>query len=177
MLRQGLKRQHLFVVFALCALLDTLLINLGALGFGKLVSQHQNLKLLLSYTGMAFLIYYGVRSMQASILSRADIHIGRMALNARQVVMALLAVSLLNPSVYFDNLVVIGAAAAHYQDNLRTAFVMGAVLASVVWFFALSYGAALVAPLFRHQATLRVVDAVSGLAMFWMAARLIHIQM
>ena len=57
-LRQGLKREHVGAVVAVCALSDALLITLGVAGLGALVQQHPGLLALARYGGAAFELVY-----------------------------------------------------------------------------------------------------------------------
>jgi L-lysine exporter family protein LysE/ArgO len=84
-----------------------------------------------------------------------------------------LAVSLLNPHVYLDTVVLLGGVAAQYPPDERVAFVLGAGIASAVWFFGLALGARLLTPVFERPVAWRVLDVVIGCIMWWIAAGLI----
>src|SRR3546814_3590910 len=49
------------------------------------------------------------------------------------------ALSLLNPHVYLDTVVLLGGVAARYAGDERLAFALGAMLASALWFYGLGY--------------------------------------
>lgn len=170
-LRLGLRRQHLLLIVMLCTLIDAWLISLSTLGLGTLLKS-QTLIQLLTYAGVAFLLVYGARSFRAAFSAAA--HQKEDFLSSRkQIVFALLAVSLLNPSVYLDTLVLIGSSAIRYQADLRFWFALGAMLASLLWFCSLSYGSAFLAPLLKRPRVLRFIDCLSGLIMWFIAARLV----
>ncbi|MEO1000395.1 MAG: LysE family transporter, partial [Pseudomonadota bacterium] len=57
-----------------------------------------------------------------------------------------------------DTVVLLGALSARHEGAARVAFGAGAVTASFVWFFALGYGARLLAPVFARPAAWRVLD-------------------
>ena len=84
-----------------------------------------------------------------------------------------LAVSLLNPHVYLDTVVLLGSVAAQYEPIERAAFVLGAGVASSVWFFGLALGARLLTPVFEREVAWRVLDVVIGCIMWWIAAGLV----
>lgn len=176
-LRQGLQRQHVFAVAAICAVIDATLISLGAGGFGAVVSSHPTITAVAAWGGVAFLAVYGGRSFLAalhpgSLDSRAtpaekrDTSLGA-------VVSATLAVSLLNPHVYLDTVVLLGSVAAQYPAGVRIFFALGAMSASFVWFFSLAYGARLLAPLFARPIAWRVLDVLVGCIMWWIAISLV----
>ena len=85
-----------------------------------------------------------------------------------------LAVSLLNPHVYLDTVVLLGAVAATLQAGEKAGFMAGAVSASFLWFMALGFGARLLRPLFRQARTWQLLDAAIGLVMLSIAAGLLQ---
>lgn len=170
-LRLGLRRQHLLLMVILCTLIDVWFISLSTLGMGTLLKSELLIQLL-TYAGIAFLLIYGARSFK-SALSPATQPEEDFLSGRKQVVFALLAVSLLNPSVYLDTLVLIGSNAIRYQADLRFWFALGAGLASLLWFCSLSYGSAFLAPLLKRPRVLRCIDCLSGLIMWFIAARLV----
>ncbi len=84
-----------------------------------------------------------------------------------------LAVSLLNPHVYLDTVVLLGSVAAQYGPAERATFVLGAGTASSVWFFGLALGARLLTPVFEREVAWRVLDIVIGCIMWWIAVALV----
>jgi L-lysine exporter family protein LysE/ArgO len=170
-LRQGLRRQHLLLIVLLCTLLDAILITLGTVGVGALI-QGEWLKKLLTFTGVAALLHYGFRSFWAAFAPALEAKDVVTFPTRRQVVTAILAVSLLNPSVYIDTMLLIGGGANHYQPDQRLWFAVGAIAASIVWFLGLSYGSALLAPVLKQARVLRAIDLFSGALLWFMAFRL-----
>jgi L-lysine exporter family protein LysE/ArgO len=88
-------------------------------------------------------------------------------------VTATLAISLLNPHVYLDTVVLLGSVASQYAAGTRTWFALGAMAASTIWFFGLAYGARLLEPLFAKPVAWRILDAVIAGIMWWIAASLV----
>lgn len=171
-LRQGIRRQHLMPMLLLCTLIDALLIALGTVGVGALLQDQGVIRFMTGF-GILVLLAYGVCSFRAAFSARPQGTKADFLPNRKQVVLALLAVTLLNPSLYIDTLFLIGGGANHYQDHLRPWFAFGAIVASLVWFGGLCYGAALVAPWLSQPKVLRVVDLLSGIALWVMAVRLL----
>ena len=170
-LRQGLRRQHLLLIVLLCTLVDAILITLGTVSVGALI-QGEWLKQLLTVSGVAALLYYGACSFRAAFAPAAKLKEVVSLPTRRQVVMAILTVSLLNPSVYIDTMLLIGGGANHYQHDQRLWFALGAVGASLVWFLGLTYGSALLAPMLKQPKVLRAIDLFSGALLCFMAFRL-----
>ena len=63
-LRQGLRREHIMAVVAVCALSDTVLINLGVWGMGTAAATHPALALGARVFGALYLVLYAWRSLQ-----------------------------------------------------------------------------------------------------------------
>ena len=178
-IRAGLRRRHLFVVATICVLCDVALIAAGAGGVGSFVAATPWRAAAAAWGGAAFLIAYGVLAVRSFVNPPAfDWEI---ADNSRGglagAVLATLSVSLLNPHVYLDTVVLVGGIAAQYETVPRFWFAGGAMLASVVWFYAIGYGAFAAAPLMRTRTAQRVLDGAVALVMFGVAAMLIEGQL
>ncbi len=176
-LRQGLARSHVFLVAALCVAVDWALIVAGAVGFGAIIARFPALTSVAAWGGAGFLAVYGALAFKAAArpghLDTRAPGAARQAATLGTVVVTTLAVSLLNPHVYLDTIVLLGSIAAQYPAAQRVWFVAGACTASLVWFFALGYGARLLAPIFERPSAWRVLDIVIGVIMWWIAAGLV----
>ncbi|MEO3432675.1 LysE/ArgO family amino acid transporter [Inquilinus sp. CAU 1745] len=172
-LRQGLLRRHVLPVVTFCAISDAALILAGVLGFGTIVRSSITVLQAVTVAGAAFLVWYGFaaakRALDPATLKPADS--GDQPLS--RVLAAIAAVTLLNPHVYLDTVVLLGGVSARYGAADRLWFAAGAVAASFTWFFALGYGARILTPLFRKPVSWRVLDGVVALVMFAIAARLL----
>ncbi|MBH4207647.1 LysE family transporter, partial [Pseudomonas aeruginosa] len=89
----------------------------------------------------------------------------------KAVLLAALAVTLLNPHVYLDTVLLIGSLGA--QQAAPGAYALGAASASLMWFFALALGAAWLAPWLARPATWRLLDLMVAAMMLGMAAQLL----
>lgn len=171
-LRQGLRNSHVFAVCLTCALSDAVLIATGVAGFGALVTAAPRLETAMRIGGAGFLIWYGARTLRAAWIGGEVLEAGsREAARLRPALLTCLALTWLNPHVYLDTVVLLGAVSAQYADRL--AFALGAMTASFVFFFGLGYGARFLAPLFRRPSSWRVLDVVVGLTMWAIAAKLL----
>jgi len=170
-LRQGLRREHVLAVVLVCALSDAVLVTAGVAGFGALAEAVPGLEQVMRYGAAAFLLAYGARAFLVAWRGGEALQAAGGAGGLRQVVLTCLALTWLNPHVYLDTVVLLGAVAAQYPDRL--AFGAGAVTASFVFFFALGYGARALAPLFRSPSSWRVLDAGVGVVMWAIAASLL----
>ncbi|TYB81484.1 LysE/ArgO family amino acid transporter [Maritimibacter fusiformis] len=174
-LRQGLIGQHVFWLALFCAGSDAALIAAGVAGFGALTAALPALPLVMSLGGAAFLVVYGVSRLIAAWRGghRLEAAGGGRALWPTLGIAA--AFTWLNPHVYLDTLGLIGAVSTGFADpGPKLAFGGGAVGASFVFFFGLAYGARLLAPVMRSPRAWRGLDALIGVTMLAIAAKLIR---
>lgn len=172
-LRQGLKREHVFAVCLVCALSDAVLIAAGVSGFGFIVARLPWLIEVMRYGGAAFLLVYGVRSVLAAFRSTETLQAASSAAGTlRTALLTCLAFTWLNPHVYLDTVVLLGSISTQFGDD-KPVFALGAMLASFSFFFALGYGARLLRPLFASVTAWRLLDAATALVMFAIAAKLL----
>jgi L-lysine exporter family protein LysE/ArgO len=172
-LRQGLRREHVFAVCLACALSDAALIGAGVAGFGYIAEVAPWLKPVMTWGGAAFLAVYGLLSFRRALGPPEVLEAARTsAPSLRSTIVACLALTWLNPHVYLDTLVLVGSVSTDFDPH-RPAFGIGAVSASFVFFFGLGYGARLLAPLFARPAAWRVLDGLVGIVMWTIAATLV----
>lgn len=170
-LRQGLRNAHVFAVCLACALSDAVLIAAGVAGFGALAQAVPGLEGVMRFGGAAFLLWYGARTLWAAWKGGEVLEAGEGKAGLRAALLTCLALTWLNPHVYLDTVVLLGSVSAQYADKLG--FGAGAVSASFVFFFALGYGARVLAPVFRRPGSWRVLDLIVGLTMWAIAGKLI----
>lgn len=177
-LRQGVRREHVGVVVAVCAASDALLYTAGGAGLGALVEQHAGLVEVARWAGAAVVLGYGALAARRAWRGGEELEAARDAAQPdagrrlRPVLLTALALTWLNPHVYLDTVVLQGSIAAGYGDD-RWLFTGGAVVSSVLWFVGLGYGARYLAPLLRRPGAWRVVDGVIALIMVAVAVSLV----
>jgi L-lysine exporter family protein LysE/ArgO len=172
-LRQGLRREHVFAICAACAGSDALLILAGVAGFGALVNAVPWLAPVMRFGGAAFLFGYALRSLWSAWRHHGALdpaHDEPRSLGVT--LMMCLAFTWLNPHVYLDTLVLLGSVSTRYGDQ-RFIFALGAMSASCLFFFSLGYGARLLRPLFANPKAWRVLDVVIGITMALLAVTLV----
>jgi L-lysine exporter family protein LysE/ArgO len=175
-LRQGLRRDHIVAVVATCIVCDVTLIALGAIGFGSVVSRFPLVTAIAAWGGAAYLAVHGFLALRSAIhpgTLTGDGEQGARVSTTLAAVGATLAVSLLNPHVYLDTVVLLGSIGAQYSAQIRPWFAIGAACGSIVWFSGLGFGARLLAPLFGKPMAWRVLDLLIAGVMWWIAASLV----
>jgi L-lysine exporter family protein LysE/ArgO len=173
-LRQGLRRSHVGLVVAICALSDVVLILAGVGGIGVVVDRAPWAVEVVRWLGVAFLTVYGVGSLRRArtpqVLAVGD---GTRVVESRGGVVArAVALTWLNPHVYLDTVLLLGSIAGTHGPTGRWWFALGACVASVAWFAGLAYGARLAAPRLASPRAWQVLDVLIGLVMLAIAVRL-----
>lgn len=172
-LRQGLKREHVGPVVLFCGSADALLIVAGVAGVGAFLAAVPQLTLFLTIGGAAFLAWYGFKALRRMAAPETMAVASNGSISLSGAIAATAGFTFLNPHVYLDTVLLMGAAGSAQPAALRPIFVAGAVSASFTWFAALGYGARLLVPLFARPMAWRVLDAIVGITMLSLAASLL----
>jgi L-lysine exporter family protein LysE/ArgO len=172
-LKQGLKRQHVFVVCLICALSDALLISAGVAGFGAIVKQFPLIEQVSRYAGAVFLLIYSILSFKSAFTTEHSMQTdGKEVGSALTAVLTCLAFTWLNPHVYLDTVVLLGSISTQYEGQ-QLSFALGAVIGSFIFFFSLGYGARLLIPIFKNPNAWKILECLIGLVMLALAISLV----
>jgi L-lysine exporter family protein LysE/ArgO len=175
-LRQGLRGQKVFYACAVCFMCDAVLITLGILGVGSMLQKSPFYLNVLAMLGAAFLYWYGYTAFTRAYKGNSHLHIEQ-GTNKEQKVAKLmlttLAITLLNPHVYLDTLVIIGGIGGTLGPEEKLWFLFGSLIASFIWFFGLGYASKKLIPFFESSKTWVVLDTIIGFVMCWIATGLV----
>ena len=167
-LKQGLRREHVFLICLFCAMSDALLISAGVALFGSLTARYPHIVDIAKIAGSLFLLVYGLLSLYTSIkVSHALSADGEVVTSLTKALLLCFGFTWLNPHVYLDTLVLVGMVSTGASSKLL--FGSGAVSASFVFFFALGYGSRLLKPLFANPKAWNILDALVGILMLYLA--------
>lgn len=171
-MRQGLRREYVGAVVAICALSDVLLIALGTAGAGAVIAANPGVLVVVTVLGSAVLLWYAAAALRRALRPQALVADGTgTPVRLAQVVLTALGFTWLNPHVYLDTVVLLGSVATTHARPW--VFSAGAMVASVAWFAGLGYGARVLRPLFARPAAWRVFDLVVAVVMAAVAAGLL----
>ena len=171
-LRQGLARQYVGPVVAVCALSDAFLIAAGVSGIGAIVAAAEWVLDLVRWLGVAFLASYGVLSLLRA-RRPATLEAARAGAPSRRAAIGrALALTYLNPHVYLDAVLLLGSIANQHGSVDRWWFAAGAAVGSVLWFAGLGYGAGAGQRLLATPRAWQVLDVVIGITMLAIALSL-----
>ncbi|WP_158146884.1 LysE/ArgO family amino acid transporter [Vibrio fluvialis] len=172
-LNQGIKRNHHLTTATICSFLDIFFISLGIFGGGAILSQSELLLTFVTVGGIAFLTFYGLQSWKSAFTAQSEENATTTtARERRAVILGTLAVTVLNPHLYLDTVVILGSIGGQFEGNDRLSFAIGTIMASFVWFYSLSIGAAKLAPTLSRPRVKQAIDIGVALMMFGIAIAL-----
>lgn len=171
---QGIRRQYYLMSAAVCAVSDIVLLAVGIFAGSFLLSQSSLLLNIITWAGVAFLLWYGSLAFKTAWQNRNDsVDVSLWQHNSRlKIILMLLAVTWLNPHVYLDTVVIFGSVGSQFIGTEQYLFAAGAMTASVVWFFSLSLLAASFAQFLQKPVTQMVIYAFIGIVMWAIAFQL-----
>ncbi|BEI22039.1 LysE/ArgO family amino acid transporter [Vibrio fluvialis] len=172
-LNQGIKRNHHLTTATICSFLDIFFISLGIFGGGAILSQSELLLTFVTVGGIAFLTFYGLQSWKSAFTAQSKENATTTTARGRRaVILGTLAVTVLNPHLYLDTVVILGSIGGQFEGNDRLSFAIGTIMASFVWFYSLSIGAAKLAPTLSRPRVKQAIDIGVALMMFGIAIAL-----
>lgn len=172
-LRQGIRREHVAAVVAVCAVSDAILIGIGVVGFGAFSAAVPWIGEAMRWAGAVFLLVYGALRFKAALAGgEALVPAAGSGASLGRVLWTCVLLSWANPHVYLDAVVLMGSISAQYAPY-GWAFGIAAACGSLTFFAALGFGARLLAPLFARPQAWVVLEVVVGLTMWAIAAALV----
>jgi len=176
LLNLGIKKNFHLTAATVCILCDIILMSIGVFGGGALISSNETVYLLLTWLGIIFLLTYGsmfFHSFYFSQQSKSNDGAKNQKFSTRKaVVFTTLAVTLLNPHVYLDTVVIIGSISGQYIAEQKVLFFIGIVIASISWFYALSLAAAKMSSWLSTDKVQRCINLFVALIMWAIAISL-----
>jgi len=173
LLSQAIRNQHQWLMAAICIVIDITLISSGVLGFGAIIAKWPSLMVVFKWGGALFLFWYGWSAFKQARHPGALKESKHASSNRKTIILATLAVCLLNPHVYLDTVILIGGIGAQVPIEDRLGFLTGAWSASCVWFVFLCAAGKLMRPLFAKEKAWRVLYLLVALTMWAIAVTLL----
>lgn len=172
-IKQGIMKNHIFVVSGICFICDVVLMGLGVFGVGEFLAKNRILNLIIALVGILFVLYYGVASLKSAFFAESHPKFSQSkSLSLKKTILLTLAVTLLNPHVYLDTVFVVGALALMFSFDEKIIFASGALVASFLWFFGLGYGALRLSGILIKIT--KIIDILIAIIMFFIAFSLIR---
>ena len=170
-LKQGIMRQHVFWVCLFCAASDAILVAFGVAGMSTIATKTPWLAEAMKWGGVGFLVWYGAKSFRAAMAGGEALRPEGQRAGLAATLLTVAALTWLNPHVWLDTVVLLGAISAQWPSKLN--FALGAMSGSFLFFFALGYGARLLAPVFARPRAWQILEICVGIVMWSIALKLI----
>ena len=173
-LRQGLMGRHVFTVALFCSLSDALLISIGVAGISIFLNNYIDLVSdWLFGISAIWLAGYGMLRLRDAAIGKSALIAENSSVNGLASTLSFLVIlTFANPHVYLDTVVLIGSVSQQFPGNTKFAYVLGASIASFVFFFSLSYGAKFLSPIMQLPIAWRLLDSFIAFVMFALAIKM-----
>ena len=168
-LRQGVRREHIGLVVAICALSDLVLIAAETGAIRIVTGMAPWVLEVLRWGGVIYLVAFALTSFRSAL--RPGALEQSAARPAASVAATTLALTWLNPHVYLDTVLMLGTVTNNF-GSARWWAAAGAGAASVLWFTGLGLGARALSGPLSSPRTWRVADVLVGCVMLGVAAHL-----
>ena len=173
-LRQGLMGRHVFIVALFCSLSDALLISIGVAGISIFLNNYIDLVSdWLFGISAIWLAGYGLLRLRDAVKGKSALIAENSSVNGLVSTLSFLSVlTFANPHVYLDTVVLIGSVSQQFTGDTKLAYVLGASIASFVFFFSLAYGAKFLSPIMKRPIAWRLLDSFIAFVMFTLAIKM-----
>lgn len=205
LIKQGIKRESVGVVIAICLISDVVLIFGGTAGVGVLVENFPIALTVLKYGGAAYLIWFAFTCFRDAVRPNATgldtgankveevasfdgtAPAGGSTVATKTKVkrapertwvkpaLAALAFTWINPVTYIDVLVMLGGIANQYGTDDRWLFALGAIFASTIWFPTIGFMAGRFSSTLAQPRVWRIINFAIGTIMSFLVFKLLFL--
>ncbi|TGG96066.1 lysine transporter LysE [Natronospirillum operosum] len=172
-LNKSMRGEHPAIIAAVCFSIDATLISIGTFSIDAIQQRVPALVPVMTLLGVLLLTFLAMQAFWRAWQGggRLQPTAATRAASRWKTAGQAAAISLLNPHVYLDTLVLVGSVGA--QQTAPLVFVLGAALGSAVWFFSLAFCGQLLGPRLQSQRAWRIFDCLIGLIMMLVAVSLL----
>ena len=168
-IRQGLTKKFVLLTVLICAFSDALLIALGASGLGALIKSNKNVLEFVRWFGVVYLLWFAFKSAKSALKKEVLNSAGEASADRKSVILTVLALTFLNPHVYLDTVILLGSISNQFGSD-KWFFVIGAMLASFIWFTAIGFGAKSASKFMSRPIFWKILDSIIAAIMLSIAA-------
>ena len=168
-IRQGLTNKFVLLTVLICAFSDAILIALGASGLGALIKSNKNILEFVRWFGVIYLLWFAFKSAKSVFKKEVLNSAGEASADRKSVILTVLALTFLNPHVYLDTVILLGSISNQFGTD-KWFFVIGAMLASFIWFTAIGFGAKSASRFMSQPIFWKILDSIIALVMVSIAA-------
>ncbi|MBA2655408.1 MAG: LysE family transporter [Tatlockia sp.] len=172
LIKQGARRKHALLSAIICFGCDTILAFASVAGLHHVLKMHPSLQIWLTYFGVVFLLFYGLKAFRQAFITKANAKTAEQKNSSRwQIVILALGFSLLNPHAIIDSLIIIGSGSSQFPNNPQ-AYLFGVITASFLWFSSLTLTTHYFAETLARVTVWRRIEFFSGLLMVFLSLKL-----
>ena len=168
-IRQGLTKKFVLLTVLICAFSDAFLIALGASGLGALIKSNKNVLEVVRWFGVIYLLWFAFKSAKSALKREVLNSAGEASADRKSVILTVLALTFLNPHVYLDTVILLGSISNQFGSD-KWFFVLGATLASFIWFASIGFGAKSASRFMSRPIFWKVLDSIIAAIMLSIAA-------
>ena len=168
-IRQGLTKKFVLLTVLICAFSDAILIALGASGLGALIKSNENILEFVRWFGVIYLLWFAFNSAKSVFKKEVLNSTGEASADRKSVILTVFALTFLNPHVYLDTVILLGSISNQFGTD-KWFFVIGAMLASFIWFTAIGFGAKSASRFMSQPIFWKILDSIIALVMVSIAA-------
>lgn len=174
-LKQGILKNHCFLIAMLCSSIDAILITIGVYGFGEFLSQHELLLWLFSWGGVIFIFGYSATAFYSSFkINTLNIDTQPKINTIKEIFIKVFLVSVVNPNAFLDSIILMGSISTQFPKEELFSFTLGSISASYIWFFILSFAARFLQPFFSKPTAWKILDFIIGCTMLAIGISLLN---
>jgi L-lysine exporter family protein LysE/ArgO len=170
-IRQGLTKKYVLLVVLVCAISDVILIVAGVAGLGAVINAQPVALEVIRWAGVAYLLWFAFKSIRAALGTNQMDATGTQSASLKTTVLTVLAMTWLNPHVYLDTVIFLGAVANQFTQD-RWWFAAGASTGSILWFFSLGFGAVAASRFMSKPMFWKILDSLIAAVMVTLAITL-----
>jgi L-lysine exporter family protein LysE/ArgO len=170
-IRQGLTKKYVLLVVLVCAISDVILIVAGVAGLGAIINAQPVALEVIRWAGVAYLLWFAFKSIRAALGTNKLDATGTQSASLKTTVLTVLAMTWLNPHVYLDTVIFLGAVANQFTHD-RWWFAAGASTGSILWFFSLGFGAVAASRFMSKPLFWKILDSLIAAVMVTLAITL-----
>ena len=179
LIRQGLKKEYVYISALVCSLCDMLLILLSTLSVSKLIIAYPTAKMLMMCLGALFLVAYGMKSIVSGIKqfknpSNLELNNASSSISLMRLLITAISFSLLNPQAIIDTMIMIGGVVNQYPQEDQFLFIVGVIAASFLWFAGIATLSSSCANYLKSRKAWAMLEVVSGFIMLGFSVVLLN---
>lgn len=174
-LKNGIMKNHIFYICLTCILCDIILVSIGIFGIASFIAKNKIITILFGVIGGIFVLVYGLLALKSAFKADSSLILKNNGKRdtLQKTIIQTLFITLINPHVYLDTIVILGAISLPLDFYGKIFFACGVICASISWFFCLGFASYKASILFKNPKTWVFLDLFTAIVMFVVAYGLI----